>query len=153
MCQQFQTGPYDSEKCAGCPFTVIPVKELPGIYSQISFSYILTSYFSTERYSGLSVCRSGRRLHILLSLLLWRVDWQQNSLGSRNKRFVLISSKLKMYILIIVFRLSRTSSRTGNRTRRYRRHCHTRTVAVARLEVGYCIAWSSRVCEFRKRTT
>uniref|UniRef100_A0A914VH59 Integrin beta n=1 Tax=Plectus sambesii TaxID=2011161 RepID=A0A914VH59_9BILA len=29
MCQQFKTGPYDIAKCAACPFTVIPVKELP----------------------------------------------------------------------------------------------------------------------------
>ncbi|KAI6220095.1 Integrin beta-PS [Aphelenchoides fujianensis] len=29
MCQQWQTGPYNESKCAECPFTVIPVKELP----------------------------------------------------------------------------------------------------------------------------
>uniref|UniRef100_A0A5S6QH31 Integrin beta n=1 Tax=Trichuris muris TaxID=70415 RepID=A0A5S6QH31_TRIMR len=29
MCQQFQTGPYNESMCAQCPFTVIPVDELP----------------------------------------------------------------------------------------------------------------------------
>uniref|UniRef100_A0AC35TMN0 Integrin beta n=1 Tax=Rhabditophanes sp. KR3021 TaxID=114890 RepID=A0AC35TMN0_9BILA len=29
MCQQWQTGPYNETKCDDCPFTVIPVKELP----------------------------------------------------------------------------------------------------------------------------
>lgn len=29
MCQQWGTGPYNESKCAECPFTVIPVKELP----------------------------------------------------------------------------------------------------------------------------
>ncbi|KRY41314.1 integrin beta pat-3 [Trichinella spiralis] len=29
MCQQFKTGPYNESMCAQCPFTVIPVDELP----------------------------------------------------------------------------------------------------------------------------
>ncbi|CAD5214572.1 unnamed protein product [Bursaphelenchus okinawaensis] len=29
MCQQWGTGPYNESKCAECPFTVVPVKELP----------------------------------------------------------------------------------------------------------------------------
>ena len=29
MCQQWGTGPYNDSRCADCPFTVIPVKELP----------------------------------------------------------------------------------------------------------------------------
>jgi hypothetical protein len=29
MCQQFKTGPYNETQCADCPFTVIPVDELP----------------------------------------------------------------------------------------------------------------------------
>lgn len=29
MCQQWGTGPYNESKCDECPFTVIPVKELP----------------------------------------------------------------------------------------------------------------------------
>ncbi|KIH49440.1 integrin beta tail domain protein [Ancylostoma duodenale] len=31
MCQQWGTGPYDEERCAECPFKVIPVEELPGL--------------------------------------------------------------------------------------------------------------------------
>lgn len=30
MCQMWKTGPYNETKCAECPFTVIPVDELPG---------------------------------------------------------------------------------------------------------------------------
>ncbi|VDK73831.1 unnamed protein product [Gongylonema pulchrum] len=33
MCQQWQTGPYNETQCADCPFTVIPVKELPVFFT------------------------------------------------------------------------------------------------------------------------
>lgn len=42
MCQQWQTGPYDEEKCRECNFKVIPVKELPGLLLSFpSYSFFL----------------------------------------------------------------------------------------------------------------
>ncbi|KAK6041647.1 integrin beta tail domain protein, partial [Cooperia oncophora] len=37
MCQQWGTGPYDEERCAECPFKVIPVEKLPGMLYYASY--------------------------------------------------------------------------------------------------------------------
>ncbi|VDN39298.1 unnamed protein product [Gongylonema pulchrum] len=40
MCQQWQTGPYNETQCADCPFTVIPVKELPVFFTFASSIFL-----------------------------------------------------------------------------------------------------------------
>ncbi|KIH61213.1 integrin beta tail domain protein [Ancylostoma duodenale] len=40
MCQQWGTGPYDEERCAECPFKVIPVEELPELNETTACQFV-----------------------------------------------------------------------------------------------------------------
>lgn len=149
MCQQWKTGPYNETKCAECPFTVIPVKELPGQsknskkYSKFYFSFECYWYRDLE---WMSICWSSRWLYILLLILL-RWCRQSDCLGKGREglsRLVKIIINIKK---IFIFSSTPCSCHCLDC------HCWYRTFGssfVVSLEVAHCHLWPTWICRFHK---